>query len=56
MTSAIKTTTSKQARQPTRELTTDELARVSGGTPSEYQKETVTLEYGSIAWKYTQQK
>jgi hypothetical protein len=61
MTTAIKTAAaSKQVREPNSELTADELALVTGGTPSAVPKppqvqESLSLSYSNVLWKYTEQ-
>ena len=58
MTTAINATaTNAQSREPTRELTEDQLAQVSGGAPSAPPKpkeppgrESISLTSGSVVW------
>jgi|SoimicMinimDraft_3_1059731.scaffolds.fasta_scaffold110482_2 bacteriocin-like protein len=60
MTTTINATaTNAQSREPTRELTEDQLAQVSGGAPSAAPKpkdppvrESVSFTYGSVVWTY----
>ena len=58
MTTTINATaTNAQSREPTRELTEDQLAQVSGGAPSAAPKdppvrESISLTYGSVVWTY----
>ena len=62
MTTTINATaTNAQSREPTRELTEDQLAQVSGGAPSAAPKpkdpqvtESVSFTYGSVLWTYFQ--
>jgi hypothetical protein len=60
MTSAIKTAaTSQQVREPTGELTADELALVTGGGTSSADplpRETISFPYGGLVVTYTPQK
>jgi hypothetical protein len=58
MTTVIKTAaTSQQVREPTRELTADELALVIGGAPSakgDQPMETLSLSFSKVMFTYTE--